>query len=290
MSKDAHELEYRPLPRRLKIALILTPLVVAWAISAWVISEAAAKLGSVWGGEPFNLGAMATLLFGASSLALIIFSVLLAGGAVVGWEGMKSHVRREIETETHERISRLERSLQGRAYAVIGMMIGTSHSNPVSLEQASEDLAYLSEAIHHCQQGYDLLKGLSGNGKYMALNNLAYFRCLTGKDLKPKRLLEDAAALKAIAETQEMAYGAPYFLTYCRVLLQVGRMSPEWKEDFDIALGKKNCSGRTDIQRRKSALQEALEIASEIERDPKVTELQKRKTTFYVTSISDLLQ
>lgn len=269
MRKGAEELDLKPLPRRLKVAgkmfLVLTPLVLMWSISLRLVAAAITSMGSAWGSaRPLDFGAMTTVLFGASSVALVIFSAFLAVLAFFGWEALKNHVRREIESDTKERITKLEKSLQGRAYAVIGMIIGTQHCDPEKLTASDEkDLEYLSEAIHHCEHGYSLLNSAESPGRHMALNNLIYFKCQVGKDLEAKRLLKDADSLKEIGENQEMSVGAPYLLTYCRVVLQVGSDSTAWKE--------------------------AIVIAEEILGHPKVTALQKREAAFYATSLKQKL-
>ncbi|HXU45445.1 MAG TPA: hypothetical protein VN783_07960 [Thermoanaerobaculia bacterium] len=258
MKEDRGELALKPMPRRLKVALILTGIALAWSISTYVMVAAISRMGSVWGGQTPDLGALATLLFGSSSLLLVGLSILLAAAAFFGWEAMK----KSIEASVSQRIAQLETALQGRAYAVIGLLIGTLHSKPERLEQDETDKEYLAEAVYYSKQGHELLRDLPGRGQYMALNNLVYYSCLLGRGLVPRHLLEQAKSLREVAQKQP-EYAAPYLLTYCRVILQ--------------------------FEKTADAIQGALTIARDL-LDEDLTELQRKEATFYVTSLAGKLE
>jgi hypothetical protein len=243
-------------PRWLLLLLVVSSVLALWAVAVYAV-VAALALHTPTKSLP-TLGDMATLLFGASSLALILFSLLIAVAAIVGWQTLKNEVRKEIEASTHQRIKTLEKELRGRVLTTIGFMIGALHSNPDQLEQ-DEHKDYLSEAVWYCQQGYDVLKDVRGRGKYMALNNLVYYSCLYGKELKGSSLLKEARILKEIGHK----YNAPaLLLTYCRVILQRGLDKKEFREAKLIS---------TDLL------------------NAELTERQKKEATFYVASFTTKL-
>jgi hypothetical protein len=244
-------------PRWLKVALAAGGVVLIWAISFYIVI-AALRLG-VRSDDLPGLGDLATLLFGAASLALFIFSLLIAGVAIIGYQTLRHWAREDIEAAMRGRIDMLERELRGRVHSVIGFMIGALHSTPDQLEQ-KEHKHFLSEAVWYCKKGYDILKDLTGKGqgRYMALNNLVYYSCLYGDELRRDELLTQARELKKVGQQ----YGhPPTLLTYCRAVLQYGSM-----ED----------------------LQNALSVAK-ITQQMELTEREKKEATFYVTSISDKL-
>src|ERR1700758_1363741 len=143
------DLEAKPrvrekVPRWLKILLVAGGVVVLWAGALYLVI-AALRLGVPRGLLP-SLGELATLLFGAASLALFIFSILIAGVAIIGYETLREGARKDIEAAMRSRIDVLESELRGRVLSVIGFMIGTLHSTPDQLEQ-HEHRPFLSEAV-----------------------------------------------------------------------------------------------------------------------------------------------
>jgi hypothetical protein len=246
----------RGIPRLLIIVVVVSLVLLLWASSFYVVM-AALRLGVPAGNLP-SLGDMATLLFGASSLALILFSLLIGGVAIIGWQSLKQDVRKEIEAATHERINALELELRGRVLAAIGLMLGVLHSSPDRLEQDGQG-GYLSEAVQHCEEAYKLLKGLKGNAKYMALNNFVYYSCLSGDTEKRDYLLAQAQVLKRVGQEKDYLEA---LLTYCRTILQFGTRTEELSDAHSMA---------TALLRRD------------------LTERQKKEVTFYVTSLAKKL-
>ena len=169
-----------------------------------------------------TLGDLATIFFGASSLALIIFSLLLAVAAIIEWQSLKTDIRKQIESAeaAEKRVGRLEKDLRGRSLTIMGLMMGTLHSDPLAEKQDPRKKDYLAEAIYYCQKGYSALKDLEGNGKYMALNNILHYSCLLGVESRSDILLAQAKEIRDVGEKYEDSqYIAPYLMTYCRVAL-----------------------------------------------------------------------
>ena len=250
--------------RLAKIWLVWGLIAFLWSGSL-VMVFASLRLGVPAGAELPSLGDMATLLFGASSVALIIFSLLIGGIAIAGYQTLKEGVKKDIEVSMRERINELERELRGRVIAAIGLMSGTLYSKPEQLVQSEEDKDYLSEAVQYCDDAYRILKTLPGNVQYMALNNRAYYSCLLkGGDkvrdpLFEGALLQDALELKKIGRDKNFTEA---LLTYCRVILQFGTDPGEIQEAYDIA--------------------KVLQVRE-------LTPRQKKEVTFYVTHLAKKL-
>lgn len=247
------------LPRWLTIPFVLSFILFLWAASYYIVARAVErKVPQISSPTP---GDLATLLFGASSLALILFSFVLALAAVFGWETLKNNVRRELEAASNTRVETLEQELYGRVLSVIGLMIGTLHSEPQERYQDPDNQDYLFEAVYYCQKGYDILKKVEGYGKYMALNNLVYYSCLHGERAKGDYLLKQAQTLKEVGQE----FNSPdYLLSYCRAVLEFGSDPIE--------------------------IQGAQSIADALLSDNKaLTPRQTKEATMYVTSLADRL-
>ena len=212
---------------------------------------------------------LATIFFGASSLALIIFSLLLAAAAIIEWQSLKADVKnvtdaaekslervRNLEEKVRGRLNSLEQEIRGRVDSVMGLMFGTLHSDPLKLEQQEEKKDYIAEAVYFCQNGYNKLKDLEGYGKYMALNNLVFFSCLLGREAKRDLYLEQARELRDVGRKFD---AAAYLLTYCRAALTYAT--------------------------EPAALKEALATAEELTLEAKPTNLQKLEAAFYAASL-----
>lgn len=235
------------------ILLMVSIVLVLWSVSFYAVLTALTQ--KIPRENLPDFGGMATLFFGVSGLGLVLFSLFFGGVAIIGWQSLKNELRKDIEAATLERISTLEKELRGRVLTIIGFMIGELHSNPDRLEQ-DEHKDFLSEAVWYCRKGYEILKDVEAKGKNMALNNLVYYTCLYGEELKCDLLLKQARRLREIG--QEYDYAA-CLLTYCRVVLQCSSDTSDMKDAYSIATG-------------------VLRM--------KLTERQKKEATFYVTSLA----
>jgi len=244
---------------------------------------------------------LANTFSAASSLALIIISIIVALAALVQWPSLKADVRKEIEAsqaaqkvtrramiiiqkrmeklsgEMRQRVEKLEQNtaqvvgkleeatqgkvealaadvqkqfdalmrtiderteqtvkeFRARATTIMGFMIGTLHSDSLKEVQEPEDRDYLAEAVYLCQKGYDDLKEVKGEGKYMALNNLVYFSTLLGLADNPEILLEQAREIKHYVA--QAKHAPPYTLTFCRAVARYGTDLNELKEALFLA-------------------------------------------------------
>jgi len=244
--------EKKGLPRWLLILFFVCIMVALLAVSFYAVM-AALMLGTP--AKMPGLGDFAALLFGASSIALIIFSLLFAGVAVSGWQSLKNDVRQEVEAATFKRIEKLENEFRGKLFSIFGFMIGALHSNPTQLDQG-ENKDYLSEAVDHSRKAYNILEKSEGSAKYTALNNLVYYSCLSGEVTARDYLLEQAKVLKRVGQEKNFS---DYLLTYCRAMLQ-----------YSLKLEE---------------LQDASSIAAAM-LQTNLSERQKKEATFYVASLT----
>jgi len=247
-----------------------------------------------------NRSDLIDLFSGASSLALIMFSLLLALAAIIGWQSLRLDVEAikakaegvlettatsivesartksdliskvtEIESGLRSTIAGMEatvaalqaelkdktekagRESRGRVDAVMGAMIGILHSKPYQDAVNPEERDFLVEAIQHIKAGYKRLKDLEGKGKYMAMNNLAYFTCLLGDKAAADEMLEfGRELLREGRENEHQSSGVPYLLTYCRIVLVYN--SNREAIDQAIAIARKLAGGLTKLQKREA--------------------------------------
>jgi len=197
-----------------------------------------------------------------------MFSLLLAAAAIIEWQSLKGEVRKvtdaaeasldrvkNLEEKVRGRLDSLEQEIRGRVDTVMGLMLGTLHSDPLALKQKEDEEDYIAEAVYFCQKGYDRLKDLDGYGKYMAMNNLLFFSCLLGKRSKRDVYLDQGRQLKEIGRKFD---AAPYLLTFCRATLIYS----------------------SELAQLKEALSTAEELL-----DAKLTNLQKKEAAFLAASL-----
>lgn len=209
-------------------------VVLIWALAYRLVAGAA----------PLNLpdfGALATLLFGASSLALVVYSVLTSVLAFFGWQAIKDSIRDSVETVTRERLQALEHEMRGRVLSGLGYMIGELSTNPETFEPTNPER--LSMAVDLCERGYRELKRAGEIPELNGLNNLVYYQALRGLRADGSFLLEKARLLR----TRGQELGATHLLlTYCAVVLKYSQDAAERKEAADVVadLTKRNIPER----------------------------------------------
>ncbi|HEX3525886.1 MAG TPA: hypothetical protein VH988_02365 [Thermoanaerobaculia bacterium] len=222
----------------LQYLLAVVLVLVVWSISVYMIVSA----------EFEKVKDVVTVFFGASSLALFIFSIFIAFFAVIGWQSLSEYVRgiavkeanSTLESKLKEKIDarvgqlevdriepmvkarlKLESEMRGRAMTILGYMIGEASLSPDSKSPGSErDRENLAEAVGLCEQGYEVLRGVGGSLEYMALNNLVFYLSAYGPDSSGRKILiEQARLLSKVAETHQ---ARNLLLTAYRAILEHG--------------------------------------------------------------------
>jgi len=163
-----------------------------------------------------NKEELSTLLFGASSLALVVFSLFIAISAIFGWQAIKEIIRDKVEAAMNAKTKALEYEIKGRTLSILGYMLGEMSLDP---NLRVQDWERLKEANQFCQMGYDYLSQVGGPSEFMALNNLVYYSSLEDDQSRSEFLVEKARLLKKRGQK----YNAMnLLLTGCGVMLRFG--------------------------------------------------------------------
>jgi hypothetical protein len=231
------------------------PFWVIWVASfhilLWDLTHTVPKLPPL---SQQTFGDLATVLFGTSGIALGIFTLLVGGGALVGWQAIESLVQNAADKATKKRMGDLEGELRGRFLAAIGMLLGLFYARSERPGQDQQDKEvradYLAESVQHCWKAYKLLKDIEGSGKYMALNNFLYFSALQGSVGTRSFLLEKADELRSIGEEKGFWDG---LLTYCAVVSVYGDEAQQLRDALTLVLELKDKRELTRRQKKEAA-------------------------------------
>jgi hypothetical protein len=242
------------------MSAVLVLWVGSFHVLLWDLTHRVPKLPAL---SQQTFGDLATLLFGTSGIALGVFTLLIGGGALIGWQAIENLVQNAAERATRARMGDLERELRGRFLAAIGMLLGLFYARSEKPDQDEEEKAvradYLAESVQHCWQAYKLLKDTEGNGKYMALNNFLYFSSMQGsigtRGGTRGFLLEKAEELRRIGEEKNFWDG---LLTYCAVVSIFGDEIRQLRDARDLSLELLDNKELTGRQKKEAALYAAL--------------------------------
>jgi hypothetical protein len=243
------------LPIRLKIWMGASLVAILWGCTFYLV-VAALREGVPPLTKTNSLADIATLAFGTSGVALAVFSLLVGGAAIAGWQQLKQGVRNEVEEAMQERIVNLEKELRARVLASIGMVLGLFYARMdpeqnLDTQKLREERAdYLAEVVQHCLSAYKMFKELPGTGKYMALNNLVYFASIQGEMSTRSFILEKARELRTVAEERNFWEG---LLTYCLAVLQFSSDLVEVGGAQSLASELAGKRELTDRQKREAA-------------------------------------
>jgi hypothetical protein len=211
--------------------LYLTLIFFIWCLSFFLITQShPAPIG--------DIGDIATLLFGAVSIALFLFSLLIGVLAIFGFQAIERYIRERVgisvtaaEIATNKKLKTLEYELRGRVDSALGYMLGEMGLEPGALTpEDPERLGRLEEAVAHCKQGYELLKEVGGPAEFTGLNNLIFYSCVYGKGVNRDFLLARARDLRREAQKHVGQGASNVILTACRAILQYGSDAQEIRD------------------------------------------------------------
>lgn len=219
-----------PMVSRLKpvSGYILVAAITAaiWTFSADILDRHSEK------GAGVDLGDLATTLFGAASVALFVFSILIALLAVFGWKTLQSIIDEQVEKETSKRVRSLEFEIRGRVLSIQGHVIGEmSLPSDTLFPKDTYNKDRLLEALDLCEQGYEYLKEVGGGASLLGLNNLVFYSCACGCEHKRSSLLKQANILKLAGQERN---SADLLITSCRAILQYRGSEEEQTEAREI--------------------------------------------------------
>lgn len=213
------------------VRILLSVSVVVWlwfhAVNAISYSDLAALVG-------LSLSDLSALLFGASSVALIAVSLIIAFLAILGWKTIQEIITQNVIAATDKKVRELEIETRGRVVAALGYMVGEMSTDPDTLEALAGSKYRLAEAIKLCEKGYNLLGKLDDDaGKYFALNNLLFFSCVDRERSRSRVdfLLGKACELLRVGQERDVIN---LQLTACRVILRFSEDEEEVRRAGEV--------------------------------------------------------
>jgi hypothetical protein len=207
----------------------------------------------------WNIGSVATVLFGAASVALFAFSIFVGALAVVGWQAIERTIERAVgdsfassieliedatnkvgvdtntklssleqdlrqkiellESELRLKIQLLENESRGRVFSGLGYMLGEMGIGSDSMNPQNKEK--IADAVELCRKGYELLEKVGDAAKFMGLNNLVFYSSVYEDIEGADRELILAKASELI-EAGRAHNASNLLLTACRAILQYG--------------------------------------------------------------------
>lgn len=219
--------------RILNLTLIFSFIALVLVTSAYLAKPGIEMLKSQ---EPADL---ATIFFGASSISLMVFAILVALLVVSGWQSIK-----QVNQEHAEKV---EAASRGRSFANLGYLIGESSITSDSLSPT--DRERLEEAIDYCRRGYELLKNTGSPDEFTVLNNLLVYSCVLHDGSKRHSILEGARRLRAFADEHD---SPNLLLTYVRTIIEFSLEPTEIAEACSI-LVKARVDPRLNAKQKREA-------------------------------------
>jgi hypothetical protein len=207
---------------------------ILWAAAIWITVDALkSEIPPIRAATP---GDFEALLFGASSVALVIFSVVIGVIAFLGYDHLKRDTASEVQTATRERIDKLEKELRGRVSSSIGLMLGVTHATPEEQEE-EERLDYLAESVKHSELAYASLKEVGVKAQYTALNNIVYYSCALGRVYNKESLLQRAEELRQFSQENRPDPFLEGLITYCRAVSDLSEDPAQVERAYRIGTG-----------------------------------------------------
>jgi hypothetical protein len=219
--------------KRARFVLLISVIGIIWLVSFYVIRVGFANMPKIRSED------LSAIISGTGTIALSVFSILVAVAAIYGINSLDRKIHDVVKVVTNEKISRTEKELRGRSFAMLGYLIG-ENSVENNLSSVIDD-ERLREAIYYSEYGYQFLKDTNLPAEYMALNNFLGYSCalsgppgspLPGRKLQnPRLLLNEAARLREAAEE----HGATnLLLTYARTILFFSKNDEEIAYAYEI--------------------------------------------------------
>jgi hypothetical protein len=272
------KLRFRRIARRLwkflQFLLLLGGIVFLWAASFFAFSLATRF--SVVGKEP-ETDALMTVLFGASTIALFMFSAIFTLLGLVQWNDVRKKLDRvdNIDREIQEKIAGIEKTttdlldkwgkevaafgdrqikplevqMKARVHSTLGYALGEM-SMTQSLKIKNRD--QLEEAVHQCQIACDLLKDFRGMPvEYMALNNLIFYLSFFDDNSRRDFILDESRRLLRAAQEHNFVN---FILTACRAGLKFSSNEKERADLIEILKSIPSNSRATARERREAKI------------------------------------
>lgn len=236
-----------------KFALMVSLIFLIWSYSFSLIARQD-DLKKISG---LSLDDLSALLFGASSIALFMVSIVLAILTIFGWQAIiRGEIKQEVSRTTDRKIQQVEHEMRGRVLNALGYMVG---------EMWPQEKGKLEEAVVLLRQGYDeYLSKVEGPARFLGLNNLLYYSLLYYSCVPPKReevryMLKNARILLDKGLENDSIYPQ---LTASRVILEYSNHPHDMERIGDILRELK------DDPRLSNAQQKELELLNQLAGGP----------------------
>ena len=214
----------------------------------WVISIALVA------GKRIDTANVEDLLFGAASVALFIFSFLVAILAIFGWQTIQQTINERVdarakrsEKKLADRVEELGEELNGRLKSALGYLVGEISYDLEKIEPTNPER--LEHAIELCEDAVQILTRLKSKHLIGAENNLIFLTALA--KLNKAWLLSRSEKLKK--EWEEQPNKTAYILTYSRVVLQYSE-DPDLRRSVKKILEDLKENGKFKLDRKEAKL------------------------------------
>lgn len=186
------------------VALGLGATTYLFSASFWFITHSTLE-----GLEAATLDTSAGVLLTAASLALFVFSSLIAMAGLVGWPRLKKYVKERVA----KAIEPVKVELRGRSFSNAGYALGE-----ISLGRDTflvERRALLDSAVESCHLGFRALENATVGPRAMALNNWIYYMTFQERRAQDPDALNYARELDKLGRKENRHH---LRLTYCRAV------------------------------------------------------------------------
>lgn len=201
--------------------LAIGGVTLVFALSLWLVTTSSSIKRPVFG--PDSGGIVLT----AASLALFIFSTLIAVAALVGWPNFEKYVKLKVQEAVGVPFTDIQKSidttlkevrneLRGRSLSTAGVQLGELSLGKDSLQVERRDL--FDSAVESCRRGFRELENAAPGPRLMALNNWLYYSTF---QKRPLTELTEEQALKYARELEKVGRenkATHLQLTYGRVV------------------------------------------------------------------------
>jgi hypothetical protein len=218
---------------------LISVVMFIWALSFFLFSRPVTD-------KRLDVGTIAALLFGASSIALFLLSMIVAFLALVGWRDIQERLKYVDDMDKKIKV-KIDKEMPGRMSSLVGFFIGELSIDRDSLQVKDENA--MKDAIQYCQKGYALMKEVGGPGQFMALNNLVFYSSLIGDNSTGEFLLHQGRILRKEALEHN---SIDLLLTSCRTILGFSRDENEKSEARHLLESIAAGSTTSEKQRREA--------------------------------------
>lgn len=224
----------------LVVVLLLSAILTMWTIS--VLAVTSTELPTQ------DLGDLASLLFGAASVAMFLLSFFIGVLAIFGWQSLREAIKERVDAAVTKELERVSREIRARHLTGLGFMIGELSHELNSLEPTNKER--IEYSVELCRTAYDELAKLNGKDLLLAQNNLVFYSSIRNKKSDAGFILDLARDLRRKSTPLGRT---DFLLSYCRAVICYSTDSQE-KEEVRAILEEFEKSSIPDSQKKEARL------------------------------------